>query len=819
MRGVLVLLCLVFVEALDKNALMPNIEEARQALAQMSTSMRTMMTSQVGKVYHEVLAAEELLLKIRTKIQDDQTGDHNYTIQQQTQMTLDLSTLSQTLNNITAEFEQHNATIEAIKFNLTENALALGHVNASVSDYQQKVQQIRTDCDSLYRRHHSHATAFAADIATVSNVIGKIDSVECDKLSSFVQTLSLPSTGSSFLELSTVPCPCQSLIQSDGMSEGCHCDTNTLAANAADDVEFPCELRRENIHELMKSLLQQLYASSAQEANAFESSHAACLDDLNAQQQKLTKFIYELASLQKRQNELNDQIPEAESVSRVLQESIVATEDAISSVTQKRNSSQLSFADRFHQREMQMELVNEILQVIRELTRSQYSDQHMRLRDECPNLCSRHGICLSGYCECDRGWQGIDCNIDATSQVCPFEPHSTPCEEVSCSNVDFTNLKAHPQCAKVVCEYCRTHTTSDASCVYPPTAMFCAEQDRAHNCSSIECPVVEADCGLRRVRKSTFTGCCFNPLLDCVDKCSEVQCPAQTPECPLGKAVRYPLRDCCFNAITDCVEECALQKCSEEDPVCPVGKQVRHPFAGCCFNATVDCENECTTVVCNDEKLPIDECRRRGLRWTGSTVGCCFNADDDCASGDDAGQADERLALVSFFNSTNGNFWYKQLNTNWMTDAWICYWFGVECGGEPGAMTVTTVKLVANGLSGMLPPQLSLLRNLTHLDLSENFIEGPIPKSFGELSQLQSLKLRQNSLIGTVPTELGGLQDLEILDLGFNFLEGPLPSALHLSDSLSTSCNHNCMCHEDDCAPLRSANDDHNPTHITCPVC
>jgi hypothetical protein len=43
-----------------------------------------------------------------------------------------------------------------------------------------------------------------------------------------------------------------------------------------------------------------------------------------------------------------------------------------------------------------------------------------------------------------------------------------------------------------------------------------------------------------------------------------------------------------------------------------------------------------------------------GLRWTGSTTGCCFSVESDCAVGDDLNQSVERFALISLFNSTNG---------------------------------------------------------------------------------------------------------------------------------------------------------------------
>ncbi|EGR32455.1 leishmanolysin family protein, putative [Ichthyophthirius multifiliis] len=37
---------------------------------------------------------------------------------------------------------------------------------------------------------------------------------------------------------------------------------------------------------------------------------------------------------------------------------------------------------------------------------------------ECPNHCSRKGICLFGQCRCQSGWSGSDCNVD--EKKCPY---------------------------------------------------------------------------------------------------------------------------------------------------------------------------------------------------------------------------------------------------------------------------------------------------------------------------------------------------------------------------------------------------------------
>jgi hypothetical protein len=195
--------------------------------------------------------------------------------------------------------------------------------------------------------------------------------------------------------------------------------------------------------------------------------------------------------------------------------------------------------------------------------------------------------------------------------------------------------------------------------------------------------------------------------------------------------------------------------------------------------------------------------------------GCCFDGEVDCMVGDDRTQADERHALVTLFNSTNGPYWQRQVGSKWLTDIWICYWDGVECSGEPGNMHVTSIVIRSNGLSGIIPAELADLKYLTVLDLSDNGLVGEIPKELVHLP-LQTLKLRNNQLQGQIPSGLSSVSSLQILDLGFNFLTGTL-SRDFSAERTSVTCAGNCMCSE--CLPLRTPNDLHNSEHLECPSC
>ncbi|RWR92883.1 phytosulfokine receptor 1 [Cinnamomum micranthum f. kanehirae] len=78
------------------------------------------------------------------------------------------------------------------------------------------------------------------------------------------------------------------------------------------------------------------------------------------------------------------------------------------------------------------------------------------------------------------------------------------------------------------------------------------------------------------------------------------------------------------------------------------------------------------------------------------------------------------------------------------------------------------------------------------LDLSNNYLTGPILPEFENLKDLHVLDLSRNNLSGTIPSELSGMASLEVLDLSYNDLSGQIPASLtNLSFLSSFSVAHN----------------------------
>lgn len=84
--------------------------------------------------------------------------------------------------------------------------------------------------------------------------------------------------------------------------------------------------------------------------------------------------------------------------------------------------------------------------------------------------------------------------------------------------------------------------------------------------------------------------------------------------------------------------------------------------------------------------------------------------------------------------------------------------------------------VMENNFTGPLPP--SLFSNCTHLqviDVSFNFLKGPIPEEIGNCPGLWSLNLYNNQFTGQLPVSLTNAS-LYNLDVEYNLLSGQLPS-------------------------------------------
>ncbi len=163
----------------------------------------------------------------------------------------------------------------------------------------------------------------------------------------------------------------------------------------------------------------------------------------------------------------------------------------------------------------------------------------------------------------------------------------------------------------------------------------------------------------------------------------------------------------------------------------------------------------------------------------------------------------DREPLIDFYHATDGPNWLD--NTNWLTDAPLEQWYGVEVdlagnvvsiwlngnglkGHIPAVLGnlphLEVLGLVDNELSGEIPSELGNLREMRRLLLQVNQLSGAIPSSLGDLTKLDTMDLHFNRLTGEIPTTFGRLANLVYLHLGNNFLSGTIPSSIGQLDKL-----------------------------------
>lgn len=135
--------------------------------------------------------------------------------------------------------------------------------------------------------------------------------------------------------------------------------------------------------------------------------------------------------------------------------------------------------------------------------------------------------------------------------------------------------------------------------------------------------------------------------------------------------------------------------------------------------------------------------------------------------------ANDSLALVDLYNSTNGPGW--TYNNNWLNGP-VKEWLGIHLSNDN--KRVTEINLSINNLSGHLPSSLGNLAQLEWLNLAVNQLTGYIPTELGKLKNLGILFLYDNHLSGNIPPELGAINGMTYISLNNNRLTGHIPPEL-----------------------------------------
>ncbi len=148
----------------------------------------------------------------------------------------------------------------------------------------------------------------------------------------------------------------------------------------------------------------------------------------------------------------------------------------------------------------------------------------------------------------------------------------------------------------------------------------------------------------------------------------------------------------------------------------------------------------------------------------------------------------DSLALVDFFNQTNGGPCFPSSPLPGWDDPWVltdlvCTWPGITLDANG---RVIAIELNSSGLTGDIPIELSLLTELQELKVSNNCLTGTIPTEFEDLVNMRQLWIDGNELVGEVPEELCNMEDLTVFFLDENNLTGTFPFCFNNLNGLGT---------------------------------
>ena len=126
-----------------------------------------------------------------------------------------------------------------------------------------------------------------------------------------------------------------------------------------------------------------------------------------------------------------------------------------------------------------------------------------------------------------------------------------------------------------------------------------------------------------------------------------------------------------------------------------------------------------------------------------------------------------RQALIDLYNSTDGDNWKN--NENWCSDRPLSEWYGIytyeELDYQTGGDKVYAVSL------------------------SRNNLKGSLPKSIGDLAEVQNLSLYGNPISGTVPSEIFRLNVVGLYDCQLESIDVPESAEDICSSSIDLSHN------------------------------
>ena len=141
----------------------------------------------------------------------------------------------------------------------------------------------------------------------------------------------------------------------------------------------------------------------------------------------------------------------------------------------------------------------------------------------------------------------------------------------------------------------------------------------------------------------------------------------------------------------------------------------------------------------------------------------------------------EYEALMDFYNSLNGDNWDNTIagDRPWFEDCDPCGeidgtpWFGIECNIRNKVFSLT---FNGNNLDGEIPTSIDQLTELSWFELINNsLVTGNLPAEFCNLNIFQ-FRVSNNNLDGTIPACFASIPNLSFFSAWGNEFEGEIPA-------------------------------------------
>jgi hypothetical protein len=135
----------------------------------------------------------------------------------------------------------------------------------------------------------------------------------------------------------------------------------------------------------------------------------------------------------------------------------------------------------------------------------------------------------------------------------------------------------------------------------------------------------------------------------------------------------------------------------------------------------------------------------------------------------------DSLALVDFYNATNGPAWTN--STNWLVGP-VKNWFGIYVDAFDSTR-VGSIHLSNNNLSGYIPASIGDLTDISVIEIHHNNLSGTIPQTIGRLNKLLIFIVSYNQMSGNISDSICKMTNLSSLHLQYNNFTGKIPDSLN----------------------------------------